>query len=321
MELAPVATLHEPVMRAEVLHFLSPRPGGTYVDATVGAGGHSDALLEAAGGNCRLIGIDRDPEALQAARRVLGRWGGAVHLVHACFDRLDAVLDDLGVGLVDGVLMDLGVSSMQLDRPERGFSYQHDAPLDMRMDPTRGPTAADLVNRLDARELTRILREFGEEPWAARIARFIVEARQREPITTTGRLAEVVRAAIPAAARRRGGNPARRTFQALRIAVNDELGALERAIEPAARRLAVDGRLVIITFHSLEDRIVKRAFKRLSQGCSCPPGEPCRCGGAALLEVMTRRPVTPGEDEVRRNPRARSAKLRAARRIAATGSE
>ncbi|HEX6989574.1 MAG TPA: 16S rRNA (cytosine(1402)-N(4))-methyltransferase RsmH [Bacillota bacterium] len=316
-----MSTLHEPVLVGEVLHYLAPRPGGIYVDGTVGAGGHSDAILEAVDGRCRLIGIDRDPEALAAARRVLARWGEAVQLAHANYAGFEAVLDDLGIGTVDGFLLDLGVSSLQLDRPERGFSYQQDAPLDMRMDQTGGPTAADLLNRLDAGELTRILREYGEERWAARIAAFIVDARQRDRIATTAQLEAVIKAAIPAAARRRGGHPARRTFQALRIAVNDELGALSRVIEPAARRLAAGGRLVIISFHSLEDRIVKRWFQRLSRGCACPPGAECRCGGERILEVLTRRPVKAAEHEVRRNPRARSAKLRAARRIAATGRE
>jgi len=319
--LAPVSTVHEPVLVAEVLHYLAPRPGGIYVDGTVGAGGHSDAILAAVGGRCRIIGIDRDPDALAAAGRALARWGSAVQLVHANYAGFEAVLDDFGIDAVDGILLDLGVSSLQLDRPERGFSYQEDAPLDMRMDQTRGTTAADLVNRLDAAALTRILRDYVEERWASRIARFIVEARRRAPIRTTGQLEAVVKAAIPAAARRRGGHPARRTFQALRIAVNDELQALSGVIEPAARRLAGGGRLVIISFHSLEDRIVKQAFRRLAQGCTCPPGAACRCGGDTILEILTRRPVTAGEYELRRNPRARSARLRAARRIAATGSE
>lgn len=305
----------------EVLYYLSPRPGGIYVDGTVGAGGHSGAVLEATGGRCRLVAMDRDPDALAIARQALDRWGPAVDLVHSNFADFEAVLDDRGIAEVDGILLDLGVSSMQLDRPERGFSFHADAPLDMRMDPTRGETAAGLINRLDAGELARILRDYGEERWASRIARFIVETRAREPIVTTGQLEAVIKAAIPAAARRRGGHPARRTFQALRIAVNDELQSLSRFIEPAARRLARDGRLVIISFHSLEDRIVKQAFRRLSQGCSCPPGVPCRCGGDAILEILTRRPVTADENELRRNPRSRSAKLRAARRIAATGSE
>ena len=316
-----MATLHEPVLVDEVLRFLSPRPGGVYVDGTVGAGGHSNAILAATGGRCRVIGIDRDPEALAAARQALAPWGDAVRLVHANFADLETVLAELAEDLVDGVLLDLGVSSMQLDRPERGFSFHQDAPLDMRMDPTQGPTAADLVNEMDEAELARVLREYGEERWASRIARFIVEERQRRPITTTGQLEAVVKAAIPAAARRRGGHPARRTFQALRIAVNDELRSLARVIEPAARRLRADGRLVIISFHSLEDRIVKQAFRRLSQGCTCPPGALCECGGDTVLEILTRRPVTASEHEVRRNPRARSAKLRAARRIAATGRE
>lgn len=316
-----MTTLHEPVLMGEVLYYLSPRPGGIYVDGTVGAGGHSGAVLEATGGRCRLVAMDRDPDALAIARQALDRWGPAVDLVHSNFADFEAVLDDRGIAEVDGILLDLGVSSMQLDRPERGFSFHADAPLDMRMDPTRGETAAGLINRLDAGELARILRDYGEERWASRIARFIVETRAREPIVTTGQLEAVIKAAIPAAARRRGGHPARRTFQALRIAVNDELQSLSRFIEPAARRLARDGRLVIISFHSLEDRIVKQAFRRLSQGCSCPPGVPCRCGGDAILEILTRRPVTADENELRRNPRSRSAKLRAARRIAATGSE
>lgn len=288
---------HVPVLLREVLAWLEPRPGGRYVDGTVGAGGHARALLEAAGGRAELLAIDRDPEALRVAAGRLAPYRDRVRFVRGDYRDLDRILDEAGWSRVDGILLDLGVSSLQLDDPRRGFSYQADGPLDMRMDPAQPLTAADLVNRASREELADWIRRYGEERWAGRIADFIVAERQRRPITTTGHLVEVIKAAIPARARRQGPHPARRTFQALRIAVNRELEGLEEALARAAHRLAPGGRLVTISFHSLEDRAVKQAFRRLDAG-----------GG---FRVLTRKPVTPGEDEVARNPRARSARLRA----------
>lgn len=297
---------HVPVLLQETLQWLAPRPGGRYVDGTVGAGGHARALLEAADGDVELLAIDRDPEALRLAEERLAPFRHRVRFVHGDYRDLDRILDEAGWSRVDGILLDLGVSSLQLDDPRRGFSYQVDGPLDMRMDPTQPLTAADLVNRASREELADWIRRYGEERWAGRIADFIVAERQRRPITTTGHLVEVIKAAIPARARRQGPHPARRTFQALRITVNRELEGLEEALTRAAHRLAAGGRLVAISFHSLEDRAVKRAFRHLAAG-----------GG---FRVLTRKPVRPGEDEVTRNPRARSARLRALAREAGEGA-
>nr|WP_242822457.1 16S rRNA (cytosine(1402)-N(4))-methyltransferase RsmH [Thermaerobacter marianensis] len=293
-----------PVLLREVVAYLAPRPGGRYVDGTVGAGGHAAAVLAAAGGEAELLGIDRDPAALALAARRLAPFGARVRLVHGNFRGLEQHLEDAGWDAVDGILLDLGVSSMQLDDPSRGFSYQEEGPLDMRMDPSQPVTAADLVNTAGRDQLARWIAEYGEERWAGRIADFIVAARRRRPITTTTQLVEIIKAAIPARARRRGGHPARRTFQALRIAVNGELDGLEEFLQQAARRLRPGGRMVVIAFHSLEDRAVKRAFRALA----APDG------GAAPFRLLTRRPVTPGEEEAQANPRSRSAKLRAIER-------
>jgi 16S rRNA (cytosine1402-N4)-methyltransferase len=283
-------------MVAEVLEHLEPSRGGVFVDCTVGLGGHARALLQ--GGASRLIGLDRDPAAVDAARSALTEFGERVEIVHSDYRRLTAVLDDRGVGHVDGVLVDLGVSSMQLDAPGRGFSFRQDDPLDMRMDTTAGPTAADALRGVDERELADLIYEFGEERHSRRIARAIVAARARAPIETTGQLAEIVRRAIP----RKGYmriDPATRTFQAIRIWVNRELDGLDAFLGDAARRLAVDGRMVVITFHSLEDRIAKHTLRALA------------ADGGFGLRIRTKRPVVPGEAEIERNPRARSAKLRA----------
>jgi len=296
---------HVPVLLQEALRWLAPRPGGRYVDGTVGAGGHARALLEAAGGDVELLAIDRDPEALRLAAERLSPFRDRVRFVHGDYRDLDRILDEAGWVRVDGILLDLGVSSLQLDDPRRGFSYQVDGPLDMRMDPTQPLTAADLVNRASRQELADWIRRYGEERWAGRIADFIVAERQRRPITTTGHLVEVIKAAIPAGARRQGPHPARRTFQALRIVVNRELEGLEEALTRAAHRLAPGGRLVAISFHSLEDRAVKQAFRQLAAR-----------GG---FRVLTRKPVRPGEEEVARNSRARSARLRALAREAGVG--
>jgi len=300
----------------EVVELLRPAPGNVIVDCTVGGGGHASALLPRIVPGGRLIGIDRDPRTLATARDRLAPFGDAVTLVHGNFGDLGVILAGLDLGGVDAVLFDLGVSSFQLDEPERGFTYRTDAPLDMRMDPGSPTSAAEIVNTWPAQELARILREFGEERWAGRIAAAIVRAREKAPLSTTGELAAVVKDAIPAAARRSGPHPARRTFQALRIAVNAELDALQQGLAAAIDALLPGGRVAVISFHSLEDRIVKRTFAELAAGCRCPPELPeCRCGRQARLRVLTRKPVTPTHDEVAANPRARSARLRAAERL------
>jgi 16S rRNA (cytosine1402-N4)-methyltransferase len=291
---------HVPVMTAEALQFLRPERGGLFVDCTVGLGGHTRALLEA--GATRVIGFDRDEDALARARQTLAPWHDRVELVHADYRALDEILDARRIDRVDGALADLGVSSLQFDAPGRGFSFQRDEPLDMRMDRSAGDTAADFVAHADERELADVIFQYGEERFSRRIARALVEARAESPVDTTGRLASIVRRAIP----RRGPariDPATRTFQALRIWVNRELDGLDRFLESAARRLRAGARVVVITFHSLEDRIVKHTLRALHQE-------------ARVVEVLTKKPVVPGDVEVERNPRARSAKLRAAERMA-----
>ena len=270
-------------------------------------------------GAAEVVGIDRDPSALELARPVLAGTGATVHLAHAGFDAIDEVLDDAGIDDVAGVLIDLGISSMHVDRPERGFSYAHEGPLDMRMDPPSGAPVADLVNGAPAQELARIITRFSEERFASRIANAIVAAR---PLTTTTELAAVVRDAIPAAARRTGPHPATRTFQALRIAVHDELTALEACLPRALDRLVTGGVCVVIAYHSLEDRIVKRAFVEAATGCVCPPGLPvCVCGRTPAFERITRGAERPSADEVQHNPRSRSARLRAVRRLPPTSTD
>jgi len=292
-------TGHTPVMTADIVEHLRPERGGVFVDCTVGLGGHAKALLSA--GATRMIGIDRDGDALARARVTLAEWGGRVDLVHADYRDLDQVLDRVGVTHVDGALADLGVSSMQFDEPGRGFSFQRDEPLDMRMDRSAGETVADLVAGSTEEQLADAIFQYGEERFSRRIARAIVQARKLEPVVTTGRLASIVRRAIP----RRGFtkiDPATRTFQALRIWVNRELEGLDRFLETAVRRLRAGARLVVVTFHSLEDRIVKHTFRALEQ--------------LHLATVVTKKPLVARDEEVARNPRARSAKLRAAERTA-----
>lgn len=292
-------------MLEESMAFLNPQPGRVYVDCTVGAGGHTLEILKRSSPDGIVVGIDRDPRALEIATERLKGFGSRFRPVKANF----AQLADVVTGPVDGAMFDLGVSSIQLDEPERGFSYNEDAPLDMRMDQGAPVKAYDLVNGLDERELSRIIREYGEECWASRIARFIVEKRKIRPIRTTGDLVEVVKAAIPAAARRHGGHPARRTFQALRIATNGELDVIEPALRDAVRLVRPGGRVCAISFHSLEDRIVKRTFLSMARaGRGAAEGEG-REGHA--VRVLTRKPVEPGRVESERNPRSRSAKLRA----------
>lgn len=293
--MATEAPAHDPVMVTEVLEQLAPERGGVFVDCTVGLGGHARALLDA--GASRLVGLDRDPAALARARTTLASHGDRVTLVHADYRDVERVLETCGVTEVDGMLADLGVSSMQLDAAGRGFSFRRDEPLDMRMDPTAGPTAAEALRDVDERALADLIHELGEERHSRRIARAIVRAREERAIETTGQLADIVRRAIP----RKGYSridPATRTFQAVRIWVNRELDGLDGFLAAAARRLAAGGRLAVIAFHSLEDRIVKHTLRALqAQG---------------TVTVLTKRPIVPSEAEVRRNPRARSAKLRAA---------
>jgi 16S rRNA (cytosine1402-N4)-methyltransferase len=310
-------TEHVPVLLERCLALLAPAvstPGAVVVDATIGLGGHSAALLERHP-SLRLIGLDRDTEALARSQGRLAAWSDRTTLVHAIYDELPDVLAGLGLAQVQGVLFDLGVSSLQLDATERGFSYAHDAPLDMRMDATRGVTAADVLNTYPAAELARVLAEYGEERFARRIADRVVRERTIEPFTSTARLAELVRAAIPAATRRTGGNPSKRTFQALRIEVNGELAALGRALPAAIAALAVGGRIVVLSYHSLEDRLVKRtlAAETTSIAPVDLPVVPEEL--QPRLRLLTRGAETADPDEVARNPRATSARLRAAERI------
>lgn len=311
-----MAFVHEPVLLAEVLQWMNVRENGVYADGTLGGGGHSGAMLEASGGTATLYGIDRDENAIAAATARLEQYPG-FHAIHGNFHDVKALLSQAGAPPLDGALLDLGVSSPQLDQAERGFSYHEDAPLDMRMDRSQGMTAADLLAEVSEGELTRILREYGEEKWAARIARFVVERRQAQPLRTTQDLVRVVDAAIPKAVRRKDdGHPARRTFQAVRIAVNDELDPLDRALEDFVDCLKPGGRLLVITFHSLEDRLTKRCFQRLQNPCVCPPKAPvCTCGRKPKVRILARGAVPPTAEEIARNPRARSAKLRVAEKL------
>jgi len=306
---------HVPVLLDEVVALLAPERGGLFVDATLGAGGHAEALLSR-GARVRLIGIDRDPSALAAARSRLSRFGDRVTLVQGNFGDLDALLENRGGA--DGILADLGVSSMQLDEPARGFSFRRDGPLDMRMD-SSGRTAADVLATSSVEELSRIFREFGEERMAAKIARGIVAERKRRPVATTRQLARIV---SDQKGHREKIDPATRVFQALRIEVNQELVALARFLTAAVTRLNAGGRLAVIAYHSLEDRLVKEAFRRESGVCLCPPRLPaCVCGARAALRVLTRRPLRPGEAEKRRNPRSRSARLRVAEKLPSAAPE
>jgi 16S rRNA (cytosine1402-N4)-methyltransferase len=309
--------VHVPVLLERCVALLAPalaEPGAVVVDGTLGLGGHGAALLAACPGAV-LVGIDRDRQALDLAGRRLAPFGDRVRLVHAVHAELPRVLAELGITVVRGVLLDLGVSSLQLDERERGFAYAVDAPLDMRMDPSGGPTAAEVLNTYPAAELARVLREYGEERFARRIAEAVVRERGREPFSRSSRLVELVRACVPAATRRTGGNPAKRTFQALRIEVNGELAALERVMPAAVDALDVGGRIVVLAYHSLEDRIVKRV---LAAGASSrtPPGLPVELPEhAPVLRLLTRGAETASEQEISRNPRAASVRLRAAERI------
>ncbi|MFP5316962.1 MAG: 16S rRNA (cytosine(1402)-N(4))-methyltransferase RsmH [Acidimicrobiia bacterium] len=306
---------HEPVLVGEVVELLGPVPPGLVVDATVGLGGHARALLSARP-DLRLLGLDQDADALAAAAGALSAFGARATLRAARFDRLRAVLDDIGEEEVSAVLFDLGVSSPQLDRPERGFSYRAAGPLDMRMDASAPVTAADVVNTYDEGRLAQVLFRYGDERHARRIARAVVAARAVRPLATTTELADVVRHAIPAPARRRGGHPARRTFQALRIEVNQELDVLGPALDQAIAALRPGGRCVVLAYHSGEDRIVKDRFRTAATGgCVCPPGLPCGCGATPTVRLLTRGARKPSAEEIARNHRAESARLRAVEKL------
>lgn len=307
---------HDSVLKNEVIHFLDIKPAGVYLDATLGGGGHAFLVASRMNDQGLLIGIDQDQTALQAAREKLLNVNPQVKTFWSNFEAIPELLRDLKISEIDGVLFDLGVSSPQLDEEERGFSFKNEAPLDMRMDRSQPFSAAHLVNTATVEELTKIIGEYGEERWAKRIAIFIDRWRREKEIKTTSELAEIVKMAIPAAARRTGPHPARRTFQALRIAVNNELGVLEKALERTIPLLRPGGRIVVISFHSLEDRIVKTVFAKEAKGCRCPKELPvCQCNNQPLLKILTKKPVTPSLDEIRQNPRARSSKLRSAEKL------
>ncbi|HEY2301047.1 MAG TPA: 16S rRNA (cytosine(1402)-N(4))-methyltransferase RsmH [Acidimicrobiales bacterium] len=303
---------HLPVMAAEVVELFAPVPPGVVLDATLGGGGHASAILDRLP-DLSVVGLDQDPIAIRAATTALAPYGPRAHVVHSRFDRLDTALDGVGIDRISGALFDLGVSSPQLDRPERGFSYRTDAPLDMRMDPGQSLTAADLVNDSSEQDLVALLVDNGEGRFARRIVRAIVAAR---PVATTAQLADIVRTAIPAAARRHGGHPARRVFQAIRIAVNDELSVLPVALDAAVARLSPGGRCVVLSYHSGEDRIVKEHFRTAATGgCTCPPGLPCVCGATPTVRLLNRGSRKPSAAEVEANPRSESARLRAVERL------
>ncbi len=307
---------HVPIMLNEVLEYMEIKSGGVYVDGTLGGAGHSIEIARRMQPGGRLIGIDQDEEAIAASSERLKEFKDSVIIVHNNFRNIKSVVENAGFSAVDGILMDIGVSSHQIDQEERGFSYMQDGPLDMRMDKSRALTAEDLLNDLSEKELSRIIKEYGEENWAVRISKFICDERSKNRIKTTGQLVEIIKKAIPAAARKEGGHPAKRTFQALRIAVNDELRVLESAVKDAVSILAPGGRLAVITFHSLEDRIVKTLFNSMEKPCTCPHTIPiCMCGKQPELKVVTRKPVTATQEELELNSRAKSAKLRVAERV------
>lgn len=307
---------HVTVLRDEAVAGLNIRPGGIYVDCTLGGAGHSSLIASQLTEGGRLIAIDQDDWALDNARERLSAYMDRVTLVKSNFRHIKDIVSDLGLEGVDGVLFDLGVSSPQLDEGERGFSYNADAPLDMRMDQQAALTAYDIINEWDEEEIAKVIWEYGEEKFSRRIARQIVQYRAKQPVQTTGELVELIKEGIPAAARRTGPHPAKRTFQAIRIAVNDELNAFKEAVADAISVLRPGGRVSVITFHSLEDRICKQVYQELSKGCTCPPSFPiCACGNKATVKVITRKPILPSAEELEANPRARSAKLRVAEKL------
>ena len=306
---------HTSVLLFETVGSLNIIPGGCYVDGTLGGGGHAFEVCKRLG-NGRLIGIDQDGDAIEAASKRLMAFQDKITIVRSNYRRIAQVLEELGIEKVDGIYLDLGVSSWQLDQPERGFTYRADAPLDMRMDQRQSRTAADLVNSCSEEELTRIIRDYGEDRFARNIAKHIVREREKEPIMTTGRLAEIIKGAIPAKVRATGGHPAKRTFQAIRIELNGELTVLEESIDTMIDLLNPGGRLSIITFHCLENRIVKKRFRINEHPCTCPPDFPvCVCGKKSKGRVVTRKPILPSEEEMRENSRSKSAKLRVFERI------
>ena len=306
---------HRPVLLNECIEALNIRPDGVYLDGTLGRAGHSEQIIRRLTTG-RLICVDRDEAALEAARKRLSPWMEKAVLVHSNFDRIDEILDGLSLPGADGMLFDLGVSSPQLDDGSRGFSYMADAPLDMRMDRSQGITAADIVNGWSREELHQIISRYGEERYAAQIAAAIVRRRESRPIATTLELVETIKGAMPAKALREKQHPAKRTFQAIRIAVNDELACVERMLQRAVPRLNRGGRLAVITFHSLEDKLVKAGLAEFARGCICPPDFPvCVCGRTPEIRLVSKKPIVPGEEEVEENPRARSAKLRAAEKL------
>ena len=301
---------HTPVLLEETIEGLRIKPEGTYVDGTLGGGGHSGCILERLNDQGRLIGIDRDGAAVAAAGERLKGFTN-VTIVRDNYCNISGVLDSLGIKSVDGILLDLGVSSYQLDTPERGFSYMSDAPLDMRMDDRGAVTAADIVNTYSQTDLTRIIKQYGEERFAAAIAGHITAAREGGPIKTTGELVEIIKASIPAKFQKNAGHPAKRTFQAIRIELNNELKGLSDSLDTMIDLLKSGGRIAIITFHSLEDQIVKQAFKTAQDPCICPPNLPvCACGRVSKGRVITKSPIIPSEEEMEKNPRSKSAKLR-----------
>ena len=306
---------HVPVLLAECIENLNIDPNGVYVDGTVGLGGHSCEIARRLTGG-RLIGIDRDETAIARAGERLREFGGMVTLVHGNFCNIPELLDELGVGKVNGMLFDLGVSSPQLDESDRGFSYMNDAPLDMRMDQSNTLSAWLVINKWPQEKLERILRDYGEERYFRRVASAIIAHREEKPVESTLELVDIIKSAMPGAALREKQHPAKRSFQAIRIAVNDELGAVEAMMDTVPDRLEKGGRLCVISFHSLEDRIVKTAIAAREKGCTCPREAPiCTCGFVQTLKNVTRKPIVPSEEEVERNPRARSAKLRVAQRV------
>ncbi len=306
---------HVSVLWEETVDGLDIKPDGIYIDGTLGGGGHSELVLKRLTTG-KLIGIDQDTDALNAASERLKEYGERFVPVHSNFSNVLQVLEELGIERVDGMMMDLGVSSYQLDEAERGFSYMQDGELDMRMDRSRPFSAKEIVNTYSADELNRIIREYGEERWAKRIAEFIVKAREEGEITRTNELVDIIKAAVPKGARKDGPHPAKRTFQAIRIEVNNELGIIADTIRDISTALNPGGRISIITFHSLEDRIVKNAYRDLAQGCTCPPELPvCMCNNKPVVKIITRKPIVPSDAEIEENPRARSAKLRVAEKL------
>jgi len=307
---------HVPILLNKVIEILNPTPGGVYVDATLGGGGHFKEIIKQAKNKGTFIGIDQDEAAIVNARRVFAEHEGDIRLIHDNFSNIKKIIKDNNINAIDGILFDLGVSSYQLDEGSRGFSYMQDSALDMRMDKRNPLSAKDVVNEMPRDELKRIIMEYGEEPWAGRIADFICERRKHREITTTGELVQIIKDAIPAKARRKGGHPARKTFQALRIYVNKELEILEASIKDAVELLKPEGRICVISFHSLEDRIVKDTFKFLATDCICPKEALiCTCNHVKTIKIITPKPIYPSQTEIDSNPRARSAKLRAAEKL------